>query len=180
MRFTEGVVLCAGASTRMGQAKGLLQVEGRPLLRRHVDAFLNVGLPVTVVLGAAAGAYAAVLPAGLRVVVNPRWAQTEMKDSLWLALQDCKGVVLLTPVDVPPASPQTLAALLAVQGDAVACHKGRDGHPVRLETPHRPGRLDLRLRNAQRVEVGSPDCTLNFNTPVDWSQWVDNKSNTPS
>jgi molybdenum cofactor cytidylyltransferase len=47
-----GVVLAAGASTRMGRNKLLLQVDGEPLVRRTVRRALEAGLaPVVVVLG---------------------------------------------------------------------------------------------------------------------------------
>ena len=55
-------MLCAGGSTRMGTPKGLLPVDGRVLLRRHVDAFHAAGLPVVVALGAHEAAHRAVLP----------------------------------------------------------------------------------------------------------------------
>jgi molybdenum cofactor cytidylyltransferase len=47
-----GVVLAAGASTRMGRNKMLLEVDGEPIVRRTVRRALESGLsPVVVVLG---------------------------------------------------------------------------------------------------------------------------------
>ncbi|HET8624336.1 MAG TPA: NTP transferase domain-containing protein, partial [Gemmatimonadales bacterium] len=47
-----GVVLAAGASTRMGRNKLLLKLEGVSLLRRAATRALDAGLaPVLVVLG---------------------------------------------------------------------------------------------------------------------------------
>lgn len=47
-----GIVLAAGSSTRMGRNKMLLEVGGRPLARRAVEAAVEAGLaPVLVVLG---------------------------------------------------------------------------------------------------------------------------------
>jgi CTP:molybdopterin cytidylyltransferase MocA len=165
-----GLVLCAGGSTRMGRPKGLLDVDGVPLLRAHVDAFRAAGLRVVVVLGARAEAHRAVLPPEARVVVNEAWASTEMSDSAALGLAGL-DVVLLTPVDAPPARPETIAALLATPGPAVPTFEGREGHPVKLVGPHPPGRLDARLGAAARVPVDDPDCVRNLNTPADWEAW---------
>lgn len=168
-KVVTAVILCAGASRRMGAPKGLLPLDGSTLLRAQVDRFLAAGVPVRVVLGARAQAHFCQLPQGVEVELNLRWATTDMATSAAPAL---RGTVLLQPVDVPPPTPESLRRLLACTGDAVPCAEGRDGHPVRLEAPHPPGRLDHRLRNAKRVEVADPDCTLNLNHPADWEAWL--------
>lgn len=165
------VVLAAGASRRMGRPKGLLEVAGVPLLRAHVEALAGAGLEVSVVLGAHADSYLPVLPAGVEVVVNELWSSTEMKHSVALGLRG-KGVVLLTPVDVPPARLETIAALLQGTGDAVPTWNGVRGHPVRLDPPHADVRLDQRLQSAREVPVADPDCVVNLNTPEDWRAWT--------
>lgn len=154
----------------MGSPKGLLDVAGVPLVCRHVDRFWAVGLDVIVALGAYEAEHRAVLPNGTRVIVNPAWATTSMSDTASLALHDL-GVALLTPVDTPPARPETLRALLALEGDAVPTFRGEPGHPVRLAPPHPRGRLDVRLRTAARFPVADPECLLNLNTPADWARW---------
>ena len=171
-RMVEGVtglIVSAGGSTRMGQPKGLLLWKGVPLLRAQVLALQAVGLPVTVVLGCRTAEHLAVLPPGVRVVLNPRWAQTDMAASVALALA---GPMLLQPVDVPPPTVETLRLLLSVQQDAVPQFAGGDGHPVRLQPPHLPGRLDLRLAGARRIPVRDPHCVRNLNRPADWEEWL--------
>jgi molybdenum cofactor cytidylyltransferase len=72
-----GIVLAAGHSTRMGENKLLLQVDGESLVRHAARAALEGGLePVLVVLGHQAGRVGAEL-AGLpcSAVVNPRHAR---------------------------------------------------------------------------------------------------------
>lgn len=162
----------------MGQPKGLLPARpGEPaavpcLLRAHIDGFVSAGLRVTVVLGAAADRHRAVVPPGVRVVVNEAWATTSLSDSADLALVGL-GAVLLTPVDVPPARRATLASLLAAPGSAVAGHHGAPGHPVRLDPPHLRGvRLDVRLMGATLLEVGDPDCLRNLNRPEEYLAWI--------
>jgi molybdenum cofactor cytidylyltransferase len=71
-----GVILAAGAASRMGQPKLLLPWKGEALIRHSARAALDAGLqPVVVVTGAGAEALTAAL-AGLAVqtVHNPDWA----------------------------------------------------------------------------------------------------------
>ncbi len=155
----------------MGRPKGLLLLDGVPLLRAHVDAFLAAGLPVTVVLGNEVRAHVAVLPSGVRVVVNLKWRTTEMADSAAIALEGL-GDALLTPVDVPPARPGTIARLLATEGPAIPTWRGLPGHPVRLCAPHPRVRLEDRMAGATRVPVDDPDCVRNLNRPEEWAAWL--------
>jgi nicotine blue oxidoreductase len=167
----DAVILAAGGSRRMGRPKALLEVDGAPLLLAHVRAFHAVGLRVTVVLGAHADTVSAVLPAEVRVVRNERWDETGPAESAHLGLAGL-GAALLTPVDVPPASTADLHALIAAEGDAVLSYRGEDGHPVRVEAPHPPARLDRRLADAVRIPSEDPDRLLNLNTPEAWSAWL--------
>lgn len=168
-----GVVLTAGASRRMGVPKALLDLDGEPLIRVHVRRFRDAGLRVVVVVGAVIEPIRAILPPDVTVVVNPDWESTGPAESLALALALAPdATALVTPVDVPPARPSTLRALLAGVGDAVPTWSGVDGHPVRLDPPHPPGRLDHRLVGARRVAVDDPDVVLNLNTPEAWAAWL--------
>ncbi len=165
------VVLCAGASSRMGWPKGLLLVDGTALLRAHVDAFTAANLPVTVVLGPVPEAHLAVLPPGVTVVLNLVWAHTEMADSAAMGLSRA-GDALLTPVDAPPAQPDTLAQLIAARAPAVPTYAGVRGHPVRLSAPHPRARLEARLTDASEVRVADPHCVRNLNHPEEWAAWL--------
>jgi molybdenum cofactor cytidylyltransferase len=71
-----GVVLAAGASTRMGRPKQLLDVGGRPLLERIVGSACASRLDdVVVVLGAEARSIADAVDFGrARVIVNANYA----------------------------------------------------------------------------------------------------------
>jgi CTP:molybdopterin cytidylyltransferase MocA len=175
-KVVTAVILCAGGSRRMGHPKGLLPLDGSTLLRAQVERFLAAGLPVRVVLGSRAAEHLSQLPPGVEVEINLRWATTDMATSAGPAL---RGTVLLQPVDVPPPAPDTLVRLLACTGDAVPSAEGLDGHPVRLEPPHPPGRLDHRLQSAARVAVADRDCSLNLNHPTDWEAWLQRRSSPP-
>jgi molybdenum cofactor cytidylyltransferase len=71
------VLLAAGASTRMGRAKQLLEYRGRPLLRHSVEQALGSGCrPVLVVLGAEADACRqAIGDLPVAIAINPDWQE---------------------------------------------------------------------------------------------------------
>ena len=82
---------------------------------------------------------------------------------------------LVTPVDVPPAHPRTLRALLDHSGPCVPVHAGREGHPVRVHArpdgQHPATRLDVRLRDATRIPVEDPGVVHDLDTPEAWAAW---------
>ena len=155
----------------MGAPKALLDLHGIPLVLAHVRAFAAAGLRVTVVVGAHANLVSAVLPDGVRVVVNPAWETTGPAESAALGLAGL-GAAVLTPVDVPPVRHADLIALMEAGVPAVLTFDGLPGHPVRLEPPHGPIRLDIRLHGALRLPSTDPGRVQNLNTPEAWAAWV--------
>jgi molybdenum cofactor cytidylyltransferase len=112
-----GVVLAAGASTRLGTNKLLLRLESEPLVRRVARLALEAGLsPVVVVLGHEAERVAAALD-GLAVepVINPALG-AGMAGSLRLGIArvpaDCAAAVVLL-ADMPFVTAAMVAALVA-------------------------------------------------------------------
>jgi molybdenum cofactor cytidylyltransferase len=69
------VVLAAGASTRMGRPKQLLELDGKPMLQHTVNLVAARFEEVVVVLGHEADAIEAALqvPQGMRLVRNPEY-----------------------------------------------------------------------------------------------------------
>lgn len=160
--FDAVIVLAAGASRRMGRPKALLPWDGDTLWAAHARA-LSPLAPVWTVLGADSEQLAARVPAGVSTVLNPAWATTFPLDSLQVALRALPSArrVLVTPIDVVPASAAVLAVLAAGPSSCVPRGSdGRDGHPValggarltRLRTL-RGGRLDDELASAPRRRV---------------------------
>ncbi len=95
-----GVVLAAGGSQRLGQAKQLLLWRGRPLVWHALQAARQGGLnPIVVVCGAQAQEIRAALrdePA--RIVDNPDWEQgqsTSLRRGLQAAAPGAEAVVFL-------------------------------------------------------------------------------------
>jgi molybdenum cofactor cytidylyltransferase len=112
-----GVVLAAGASTRLGTNKLLLWLDSEPLVRRVARLALEAGLsPVVVVLGHETERVAAALD-GLAVetVVNPAFG-AGMAGSLKLGIArvpaDCAAAVVLL-ADMPFVTAAMVAALVA-------------------------------------------------------------------
>lgn len=116
-RRATGIVLAAGAGTRLGRGpKALLPYRGRPLVESVAEALLDGGCrEVVVVLGAGAADVAAA--AGLdryRVIVNRDW-HTGMGSSFLLGHQaaDPGDHLLVALVDQPGLTPATVQRLLA-------------------------------------------------------------------
>jgi molybdenum cofactor cytidylyltransferase len=96
-----GVVLAAGASTRLGRRKQLELIGGEPLLARTVRmALASQCTRVGVVIGAHSGEVTpAVSGFDVDVIDNPAWAEG-MASSIrtgvaWAETQDCDGVLVM-------------------------------------------------------------------------------------
>ena len=138
------IVLAAGASSRMGQAKAALPLgtTGDTVLARVVRTLLTAGLPsVTVVAGAHIDAVRAAMPVfepRARVVEHLGWAQGQLSSLLaGLAAVDDPQLeaVLVTLVDVPLVRPESVAAIVHAWRQARApivrpVDGQRHGHPV--------------------------------------------------
>lgn len=111
-----GVVLAAGASTRFGQPKQLLDYHGEPFVRVAAAKALQAGLsPVVVVTGAAAEAVSAALAdLPLVLVHNFDWqsGQSSSVKAGLLALPGNSGGVIFLLADQPQVSLELLRALV--------------------------------------------------------------------
>lgn len=130
------VVLAAGASSRMGKFKPLLEVDGTSMVRRVVDMMRAAYAdPIVVVTGYHHELLEQHLAdTGVTFVHNARYYATQMLDSLLLgasALPPGTERVLISPADVPLIKEETMQALLAARGDFVRpTYEGKPGHPV--------------------------------------------------
>jgi CTP:molybdopterin cytidylyltransferase MocA len=189
------VILAAGRSSRMGEPKGLVLVDGRPWIARQLDAL--GGRRAIVVLGHDRDRYLELLLGlgrSVDLVTNPdpdRGPFSSLQEGL-LAVEPGRPAFVL-PVDVPAAAPPVWIALETALGEApgdadavVPVFEGRGGHPVLLGSAFvgrllaRPdpaaGRLDEELRalaeggRLARVPVDDPRVRLNLNAPGDWGK----------
>jgi CTP:molybdopterin cytidylyltransferase MocA len=149
-----GVLLAAGASTRMGSPKALVRLRGQSYLVRGVRSLWSVCDTVIVVLGsdgqrvcrAVNEEFAVLVEKGLaapdlsggpkkrsgelelRFAFNKQWAQGMLSSArigLAQALRQKPSGVLLLPVDHPEVSPTTVQALAAMLDQAMASFGGK-------------------------------------------------------
>lgn len=141
------IVLAAGASSRMGQAKAALPLghTGETVVARVVRTLLDGGVPdVVVVAGAHIDAVRAAMPANqrrARVIEHPGWEQGQLSSLLagLKAIDDpLLEAALVTLVDVPLVRPSTVAEVIAAwrrtRAPIVRPADGqRHGHPVMFD-----------------------------------------------
>ena len=149
-----GIVLAAGASTRMGQAKAALPFgqTGETAISRVVRTLIRGGVPeVIVVAGAHIDAVRMAMPSHeprARVVEHVGWQRGQLSSLLTGldAIDDpLLEAVVVTLVDVPLVLPSTVSAVIAewrrtgapivrpsagATGATGATGAGRHGHPV--------------------------------------------------
>ncbi len=145
------IVLAAGSSSRLGQPKQLLPVDGQPLLARTLDAVRFSSLePRIVVLGGAEDAIrASVRLAGFDIVSNPDFEQgqaTSLVAGIRALPEDVDGAIVLLG-DQPLVEPWLLDKLVKafVPGRHAAVrprYADGPGNPVLLARELFPDLLD--------------------------------------
>ena len=140
-----GLLLAAGAGTRMGLAKALvIDPDGTSWLERSVGVLVDGGCDdVLVVLGARAEEARRLVPGGVPVVEAADWAEG-MSASLragLTALEDTDtDAALVSLVDLPDVSSAVVRRVLDAGADRAAlirtAYDGRPGHPVVLGREH--------------------------------------------
>jgi len=135
-----GVVLAAGAGTRMGMPKALVVRDGVPWVARACRLLLDSGCDrVVVVLGASADEALAFVPtdAAVSTIVNDDWP-SGMASSLRAGLSAASGgAALITLVDTPGLPLEAVRRVLASGSPlARASFEGRPGHPVLISSEH--------------------------------------------
>jgi molybdenum cofactor cytidylyltransferase len=185
------ILLAAGASTRMGRPKALLDVGGQTFVRRILATLREGGVAETVVVvrPGAAALGAEVAAAGCaRLVENPDPDRGQLS-SLLTGLDavdrpDVAGVLVML-VDVPLVRPSTVAALLARAAAPAApilraTHGGRHGHPVvftravftalRSADPAVGAKPVMRAFSVEDVDVDDPGVLRDVDTPQDYQR----------
>jgi 4-nitrophenyl phosphatase len=191
LKRVAGIILAAGASTRFGRPKQLLDWGGVPLLGHVADEALSAGLaPVVVVLGSQAEAAREALGERLvHAVMNWRWAEglsTSVQVGL-AALPTQTEAAILMQCDQPLLTADLLRALVTrfeETGVAIVhpTHAGRRGTPTLFARRLFPelaavsgdqGGRALVARHAGEVatvEVADPDVLADVDTPADFER----------
>lgn len=191
-----GVILAAGASSRMGRPKGALPLnpEGETVIQRVVRVMFEAGVPrVVVVVGAHPGVADSLDRADRRlgIVHHPDWAEGQLS-SLQCGLRALRqdGAVegaIVTLVDVPLVRPETVVQLLKAwqrTGAPIVRPMCGDshGHPVLFDAAVLPDLLAadpqygakpvLRAHEPQIVNVLVEDAGAFFDldTPDDYAR----------
>jgi molybdenum cofactor cytidylyltransferase len=147
-----GVILAAGASSRMGRDKALLPWPANEsahvpsgnstLLSTHISALKPLARAIVVVGGQNADRLAPIISAyGATLAINPvpeRGQFSSLQIGLSKALDLGCDSAIITPVDCAPLDPETLALLRAKFDAALTCDQwavaprsnGRNGHPL--------------------------------------------------
>jgi 4-nitrophenyl phosphatase len=186
-----GIILAAGASTRFGQSKQLIDWGGVPLVAHLADQALAAGLsPVIVVLGCQAeSARASLGTRPVQTVMNWRWEDglsTSVQAGL-AALPPETEAAILMQCDQPLITGDLLRELVARFEQTSApivhpTHAGQRGTPTLFARRLFPelatvsgdqgGRPVIRrhAREVAAVEVADPDVLADVDTPAEYER----------
>lgn len=189
-----GVILAAGASSRMGRPKALLPhpASGRSFVRHLVEVFRAAGADEIIVVGRSEDPSLEVetTDSGARFEANPDPSRGQLS-SLLVGVDRAESLdasgILSTPVDMPGISRSAVAAVIAAgrQGSyplVRPTYRGRGGHPVyfsrtlfdelRRTDPTLGARAVVRADPARvlDLEVGDPGILVDVDTADDYSR----------
>ena len=176
-----GLILSGGASRRMGRPKALLSYQETTFLGHLVDLLGPTCDTVTVVTGAHARLIEESLPPGVKAVRAKDW-RLGMRASLRAGLAEIpRGPVLLTHVDRPTVSRQTVQLLgnCTVRVPVIPTYRCRSGHPVLIPDWFRerlmqkdsaPLRELIFQTGHQRLSVHDAGIVENINNPQDYAR----------
>jgi choline kinase len=151
MALNKAIVLAAGVGSRLrpftaDRPKCLLEVGGRTLLDRQLDALRQCGVTdVTVVVGYCGDQIRTRFGGSLRYVANERYEQTNSLYSLWLARQELASGALILNSDV--LAPRRLFERLLAS-------PAPDAILVELGNAFEPEDMKVRLNGRQVVDFG--------------------------
>lgn len=192
------IILAAGASSRMGRPKQLLEIGGQTLVARAVNAVMEAGLwPVVVVLGANSDEIKPVL-ARLPVisVVNAAWAEgmaTSLRTGIKTLGQYSRTApaALIGLCDQPGFTAEVARRLVdalaagegAMKGIAAARYDGRLGAPAVFRrkyfsalaelTGDQGARALLQSRADDVAAVDLPELGVDLDTGADWAAFLE-------
>jgi molybdenum cofactor cytidylyltransferase len=184
------VILAAGASTRMGTPKQLLEFQGKPLLVRAVEAALaSEAWPIVVVLGAHADKISPMLARyPVLITENPAWSEgmaASIRAGVTTLRQFSRAIdaAVIALCDQPAFSADTIAQLVAAQratgrSIAAARYTGRHGAPALFLAEYFPALIALTGEEGARAllnddptriaGVDLPALAIDLDTPEDF------------
>jgi molybdenum cofactor cytidylyltransferase len=190
--MVDAIVLAAGASTRMGQPKALLEIDGVTFLERAVHMLRDAGCRYVVAVVTDDDWIERLADvSGAAVVINDD-PKAEQVDSLRLGianLPDGADGVLVLPVDYPRVAPETVKALLVefARTDPPIlnpAYNGLAGHPVIFARRVLPELMQPDLADGARsvieahrhdvrsIDVADPGILVDVDTAFDYESIV--------
>jgi molybdenum cofactor cytidylyltransferase len=189
------IILAAGSSSRMGQSKQLLPIQGTPLLERTVNIAQALRPShMVVVLGANEKEHALVLKnTAVQSIVNRAW-QNGMGGSLKTGLQHLLSLspaidaVLILVCDQPAVTTVYLESLIKhykVNDKAIVAslYSGAPGVPALFDKTIFPELLTMEdsqgakkiiQKKIARTElIPFPDGSIDLDTPEDYQNFID-------
>ena len=183
-------ILCGGDSRRMGTDKALVDFDGVPLLRRHVEAILSLNLDVPIYVSSGTKRYEIIDDCGVVYapdVVAGAGPLSGLAGALTAAEKagGAGGHVFAMPVDtlVPPGVLLNTLTKTRLGASGAALIKGQRLHPVHglfpvssaaalSEFVQSGGRAVMRfleMLDIEQVSIGEAwESCLNFNYPEDF------------
>ena len=190
------IVLAAGASRRMKQAKMTLAYKGGTVLGTVLTTMHSAGVdPLIVVIGGAKDAVETALselPFGVIRAYNPEYEHTEMLDSLQIGMQrlpDETDAFLIVLGDQPQIHAEVVQALVheyetTGQTLIIPSYRMRRGHPWLVGKDHWPDLRDLHSGQTMRdfiqqyqnqvhyLLVDTPGILEDMDTPEDYQRAI--------
>lgn len=189
---TAAIILAAGASTRFGEPKILLNWRGKPLIRKAVEDALRGGLSqVAVVVGAVVDPVFEILRGlPVNIIVNERWqeGQSASIQAGLAALRDNAGSAIFLLADQPAVFPELLRRLIerhaATLAPIVAPRvQGKRGNPVLFDRDlfaelqqiqgDTGGRVLMNRYGLEYVDWDDPRLLLDIDTPEDYQKLLE-------
>ena len=183
-RAVPAVILAAGASSRLGEPKALVDFEGLPLVRWAYDHLVKAGCePIVVVTRSELSVDILLAVPGAKVSINPH-PESGRTGSLQNGISSLHSDIgklpqrlVMAPVDRPGWNANLVEELLLQNRSVCPVHDGQRGHPVTLNGSDierilaAPTDAPLRdILSFEEVSVDAPWLHLNIDTPDDLSK----------
>ena len=182
------IILNSGYSTRLGEPKSLIQVNGKTLLTHAVDRLLFAGCnPVVIVANKELQFDSVMNSKGATVVVNnsPENGRTgSLKvalNSIIAELGRLPNSVIMAPIDRPGWKSSHVTQLFQAKNSSCLSQSGNKGHPVNLVKSdllniiNAPDDIPLRdLVKFDNIEVVGALLSLNIDSPEDLLELSEN------
>lgn len=191
------IILAAGSSSRLGQSKQLIKIDGKTLLEKTTQAALDSGAhPILVVLGNQASAHRkAIETLPVNIVINEDWSNgmgSSLKEGLQRLLKDYPKTerIIVTVCDQPYLTSNHLKKLISVytntSSEIVASHyKDTNGVPALFSKTLFQKLLQLEDDEGARKIIRQHEGTIEFvvfekgeidiDTPDDLNYLMNNK-----